>query len=101
MTDEIDLMRKIIKQYDRALRVKKLNEDLYSHLIGSIYYLLKYSEKYSIPLPQKHALLGMVQKADFIIDQFALPTKNQQPDKTPSDSTESIIDIKFAEKLQL
>ena len=75
MTNEIDIIRKIIEEYDEVLRLKKLNEDLYSHLTGSIYYLLKYLEKHDIFLPQKESLLGMVEKANFIIDQFA----NHQP----------------------
>ena len=96
MTDEIDLMRKTLKEYDNANRIKKLNEGLYEHLTGSIYYLLKYSEKHNILLPQKEALLGMVEKADFFIDQFTTPTKNQQPEKTTEDSTESgIISLFF------
>lgn len=71
MTDEIDIMRKSIMNYDQAIRIKKLNEELYEHLTGSIYYLMKYAEKNNLPLPKKNELLQMVEKADFIIDQFA------------------------------
>lgn len=71
MTDEIDVLRKTIMNYDDSIHLKKLNEELYSHLTGSIYYLLQYSEKYGIPLPKKDELVGMITKSDFIIDRMS------------------------------
>ena len=85
--DEITI--DILEQYKDALRLKNLNQELYNHLCASIFYLVKYSQKYNIPLPKREALLGMIEKADFIIDQFAIP---QQPtgntNKTTEDETE-------------
>ena len=70
MTDEIDILRESIKKYDNAICVKKLNENLYEHLTGSLYFILKYSEKHNIPLPNKDKLFDMVKKSDFIVEQF-------------------------------
>jgi DNA replication initiation complex subunit (GINS family) len=81
MTDEIDLLRQALQKHDQVSRLKRINEELYSHLTGSIYYLLKYAEKQDIQLPQKEALLGMVERADFIIDQFAKPSTESKHDK--------------------
>lgn len=72
-----EITNDILNQYKDALRLKKLNQELYNHLCASILHLLKYSQKYNIPLPKKDVLLGMIEKADFIVDQFAdQPTVN-------------------------
>ena len=84
MTSEIDLMRITLKQYDRAIRLKRLNEELYAHLLGSLYYLFKYAEKHEITLPEKDNLLQMVRKADFIIDQFVNQPKGNTDKNQPS-----------------
>ncbi|QLH07415.1 hypothetical protein C5F50_10305 [Nitrosopumilus ureiphilus] len=70
MTSEIDILRKAIEKYDDAIRLKKLNENLYEHLIGSLYYLVKHSEKFGTVLPKKGELIRMLEKADYLIDQF-------------------------------
>jgi len=67
--------------------------------IGSVYCLIKQSEKYNIPLPNRDILLQMVKNAGFIIDQFAKPQKHPKSnmkkfyDETPDYETE--LDIKF------
>jgi len=73
--NEVELMEKTLAEYKHAQRLKNLNKELYEHLIGSMYWLLKYSEKYSVSLPKKEQMWAMIEKADFIIDQ----TKPHQP----------------------
>jgi hypothetical protein len=46
MTDEIDVMKKAITYYDRAVLLKRMNENLYDHLVGSIVWLLRISGTY-------------------------------------------------------
>jgi len=57
MTDEIDVVRKIIcittLQYDW----KELMRVLYDHLSGSLVWILRYSDKNQIPLSNKEALM--------------------------------------------
>lgn len=77
MTDEIDVLRKTISEYEDAKRIKNMNEELLHHLSGSIFYLLKHTEKYSIPLPRKDELVRMLEKANFLIDEIIYqPTLN-------------------------
>lgn len=86
MTNEIDVLKKAIIEHEKALHLKKINEELYSHLTGSVFYLLKYSEKYNVPLPKKEEILRMLEKSEFLIDEmisFSQPkdnSKNYQPD---------------------
>lgn len=70
MTDEVDILRKAIAYYDKAIRMKNINQELYDQLLGSIVYLFKYSEKYGVPLPKRDELYRMVKKAEFLIDQI-------------------------------
>jgi len=76
MTDEIDVLKRAIIEHEKALHLKKINHELYSHLTGSIYWLLKYSEKYNMPLPKKEELLRMLEKSEFMIDRM-ISTANQ------------------------
>ena len=82
MSDEIKIMKKALAQYERAVRLKRLNQNLYDHLIGSIYCLLEYSQKYNVPLPRKNQLIGMIENANFLIDQFA-----EQPQVTTANNS--------------
>jgi hypothetical protein len=75
--DEYDIMNKALMEYENARRLKRINQELYDHLSGSIYYLLKYSEKYSLTLPKKDELIRLIETSHFYTDQFAKP--NQHP----------------------
>ncbi len=68
--NEIDVMKKALAEMDDAVKLKNMNEELMQHLSGSVYWLVKYSEKYCIPLPKKGELIRMVEKADSMIDQM-------------------------------
>jgi len=87
MTNDIDVLKKALRHHDEALRLKKINEELYAHLTGSLYYLIKYSEKYQISLPEKDLLLRMVEKADYIIDRFHQPKGNTEKIHRKGDRT--------------
>jgi hypothetical protein len=88
MTDEIDVMKKAIMYYDRAILLKRMNENLYDHLIGSIIWLLRYSDKNGIILPKKEELYDMVTKCETFFQEIAAspsPPESQQPSKVSDD----------------
>jgi hypothetical protein len=68
--NEIEIFEEALSEYKKAHRLKQLNELLSIHLHDSIYYLIKYSEKYDFPLPNKKNLLRMIENADYVIDQI-------------------------------
>jgi len=70
MTNEIDIIQKALLEYRNALIIKELNQDLYNQLAGSIYYLLKYSEKYNVQLPNKDEILRMLEKTNLMIEEM-------------------------------
>lgn len=70
MTDEISVLKKTLMQYDKAIRLKNVNEELFDHLLGSVIWLLKYSEQYSIPLPKKDDMQRMIKRAEFLVNEI-------------------------------
>jgi len=89
--DEIDVLNNALKEYEYARRLKRINQVLYDHLAGSIYYLLKYSERYNITLPKKWELVDMIEKSHFYIDQIAKPATENLHKEDQSESGQSPI----------
>ncbi|MFZ0510294.1 MAG: hypothetical protein WAM14_01700 [Candidatus Nitrosopolaris sp.] len=90
MTDEIDVMKKAIMHYDNAVRLKKMYQELYDHLIDSIVWIFKYTEKDDIALPKRDELYMMIKRPELLIDEITnVPTtESQHGNKTTEDSTE-------------
>jgi hypothetical protein len=69
-----------------ALKIKRINDELLEFLTSSLRWLLHYSKKNNLPLPEKDRMMEIL---DRIMDiSHKLPTKSQHPFKTPDDSTE-------------
>jgi|SRR5437773_7651452 len=88
MTDETDVLRKALTCMEDAVRMKNMNQELMQHLTGSVFYLIRYSEKHDLPLPNKEALFQMLEKANFLIDQIVPPTDPNNHTRTPRFRTE-------------
>jgi hypothetical protein len=56
-------MQDALNTMQYALSIKRLNEQLYEHLCGSILYLIRYSEKNDVILPNKSALTEIIAKS--------------------------------------
>lgn len=85
MTDEIDIMQKALLEYKDAVRIKNMNQELLQHLGDSIFYLIKHSEKYNLPLPKKDELIRMVDRANYLIGQITEPTNRQLTRRNTTD----------------
>jgi hypothetical protein len=66
--DEYRVLQDALNTMRYALTVKRLNEELYDQLCNSILYLIRYSEKYNITLPNRASLLELVEKSRDRID---------------------------------
>jgi hypothetical protein len=93
--DNFDAWQRILSEWRKVQRMKKLNQRLYDHLGGSIIYVLNYADKNNIPLLNSKTLYDLVDKAENIIDEINLlaneassPTRNQHDYKHEDDSTE-------------
>ena len=58
--DEYRIMQDSLNTMRYALSVKRLSEELYNHLCDSILYLIRYSDKNGIILPNRSFLLKLV-----------------------------------------
>ena len=90
MIDELDFARRINRDLKDAVRMKQLNQELLEQLTGSIHYILKYSEKHNVTLQNKEGLIGLIDKANNIINRMCSdqPTfddtkNNRRLDRTP------------------
>lgn len=81
-----------IEELKEALKIKQTNDELLEYLSSSLRWLIHYSNKYQISLPEK-------EKISLILDRImdinkGLPPKSKHPFSTPEDETEPII-LKF------
>ncbi len=69
-----------------ALQVKRVNDELLEYLSSSLNWLLHYSHKYQIPLPEKDRIIQTIENI-MNVDK-KLPPNFKHPNGTPDDSTE-------------
>ena len=86
--NDFEAWQKILEEWKEVSRMKKLNQELYDLLGGSLMYVLEYSERNSIRLPNREALYRMADRIHLLIGEINAPTENQQRKATPDDSTE-------------
>lgn len=77
-----------LQELKDALQVKRVNDELLEYLSSSLNWLLRYSHKYQIPLPEKDRIIEMLENI-MNVDK-KLPPNFKHPNGTPKDSTEPI-----------
>ena len=93
--NEVDVLKKALSEMDDAVKLKNMNEELMQHLSGSVYWLIKHSEKYDFQLPKKEELIRMVEKADFMIEQM---TQKADQSKSNNNSVKLKNNRKFTDE---
>jgi hypothetical protein len=95
--NEFDAWQQIVEEWKQVDKMKKLNQRLYDELGGSLIYILEYSEKNNIILPNRDRLFRMVDNIHKTMNTIwdyhhkingTAPTKMQQPNKTTEDEIE-------------
>jgi hypothetical protein len=91
--NDFEAWEKIIAEWKEVNRIKRLNQELYDLLGGSIVYLSEYAKKNNITLPNKDEINRMAGRIHILIDKIDQPyqtpnlntTKNddQDPDNLP------------------
>ncbi len=87
-TDVYHLKLQLTQELERAVKSQRINQELYDHLLSTLQYLLKYARQSCIELP-KPQVSESLERIHTLIDRAnevcqKVPTKYQQPDKTPS-----------------
>lgn len=74
-----------------ALKVKQLNDELLEQLTSSLRWLIHYSDKYGIVLPEKNRIIILIGRVLEI--EAKLPTSSEQPNRNTSkgNTTTSVV----------
>jgi hypothetical protein len=62
MTNEIDILRMATREYNKVIKIKRMNERLFEQLTDSLCYICKYAERNNISLPHKASIFEMVKR---------------------------------------
>ena len=85
--DSTDYMKMAaFQELKEALQVKRVNDELLEYLSSSLNWLLHYSHKYQIQLPEKDTIIGMLENIMNVSKK--LPPNNQHPNGTPKEPPE-------------
>ncbi len=79
--NDFEAWEKIIAEWKEVNRAKRLNQELYDVLAGSITYLIEYSKKNEIVLPNKAEINRMLGRIHILMD------KIDQSHQTPNLNT--------------
>ena len=86
--NSIDYMKlAAFQELKEALEVKRMNEELLEYLASSLRFILRYGQKYDIPIPESDKILDMIHKL-IVIENKNSPPKSKHPFSTPDDETE-------------
>lgn len=92
--DELDVLKEAIREMNYMLKMKKMNQELYDQLLGSIVYILRYSEQYNVELPNRGSLVSLAFKAEKLIKRINdTSDENLHTSKSDTDLTEPFKDI--------
>ena len=72
-----------------ALKIKRVNDELLEFLTSSLRWLMHYSKKNNLPLPEKDRIVDILDRVMIIAAKLP-PTRNQHDFKHSEDSTEPI-----------
>ena len=85
--DSTDYMKlAAFQELKEALQITRVNDELLEYLSSSLNWLLHYSNKYKIPLPEKDIINGILENI-MNVDK-KLPPNFKHPNGTPEESTE-------------
>src|SRR5919108_3506677 len=93
--NDFEAWQRIIEEWKQVDKMKRLNQRLYGELGGAIMFILEYSKRNNIVLPNKDRLFRLVDNIHVTTDaikeyheKISSPTESQQRNKTTEDSTE-------------
>jgi hypothetical protein len=68
--NDLEAWQQILKEWKYVKRTKRLNQELYDQLFGSIQYIVEYSKKYGIPIPNRETLVNMSERIHYLMDMY-------------------------------
>jgi len=94
--NDFEAWQKIVGEWKEVDRMKSLNQRLYDELGSAIIYILEYSKRNNIVLPNRERLFKMIENIHVTTGSIRdyhnrinnIPPKTKHPFSTPDDETE-------------
>jgi len=84
---QFEAWQKILSEWREVNRMKKLNQELYDLLGGAIIYIIEYSEKNNIQLPNRDALYRMADRIHYLMGEIEPSSITDTQNSTPKNDT--------------
>lgn len=68
--DEMEGWERIITEWQRVKRMKKLNQELYDLLGGAVMHILDYAKKNNIVLPNRESIYDSAERIHALMDEI-------------------------------
>jgi hypothetical protein len=93
--NEFEGWHKVLEEWKEVNRMKKLNQELYDQLGGSILYIFEYAKKNKIDLPNKKEIERMCNRIHNMIDVIESDESLQgdKSDRSDDNLTDPLIEI--------
>jgi hypothetical protein len=92
--NEFEGWQKILYEWKQVQRMKKLNQELYDLLGGTMIYLIGYAEKNGLTLPNREALNRMADRIHGLMDEINAssddPIQRDNNERTDDKYTEPV-----------
>jgi hypothetical protein len=89
------------QELKEALQIKRMNEELCEYLASSLRWILYYSKKNNMPIPDRDKIVELINRVIAIENGYQSPTESQQRNKTTEDSTAPMNVNLSAQKLKI
>jgi hypothetical protein len=93
--NEFEGWQKILEEWKEVNRMKRLNQELYDMLGGTLIYILEYSQKYNIELPNRDGLFRMGERIHYLMNEINnnFPPNFKHPNGTPKEPPKPKFDL--------
>ena len=88
MDSNYHLKLQLANELREAIIVKNVNEELLEQLSSSLMWLIRYSEKYHVALPESDKIVSLIEKAQRLLGEIYPTPNDEHRRRTPDDRTE-------------
>jgi hypothetical protein len=86
--EQFEAWQEIIEEWKKVQRMKRHIQELYDQVGGTLFYILEYSKKHGISLPNRNALFQMAERIHRQMDEIESSKSGKKSDESlqPSES---------------
>ena len=53
MTNDIDILKMAMTEYDKTVKIKRMNDRVFEQITGSLCEICRYAKRHNMPIPEK------------------------------------------------